>query len=112
MRQISVFVPQEPRHLDSIATTVTVFLNQRLKRLQEITGRNDLTPHMLRHLCITKLYEAGNSRSMVKDIASHVSNKMSDYYDHPRMEAQATAVNSINLPNVIPFESAKKRKLA
>ena len=88
------------------------FLTKSWKRLQKITGHPELTPHMLRHLCITKLFASGCSRSMVKNIAGHITDKMADYYDHPRMDDQAVAVNSIETPNVIPFASAKKRKSA
>lgn len=86
------------------------FLRKSWERLKEVTGRNDLTPHMLRHVAITTMLERGVDPSMAKAIAGHVTQKMLDYYSHLRAKAQAEAVARIGQSNVIPFAPSRRRR--
>jgi integrase len=85
------------------------FLRRSWDKLREVTGRPDLTPHMLRHLCITRLLETGSDDSTVLSIAGHVTRKMLVYYSQHRNKVKAEAVKRIDNPNVIPMDQSKSK---
>jgi integrase len=66
------------------------------ERLREVTGMPRLCPHDLRHLCITRLLEAGISPEIVQSISGHKTQRMMDYYSHVRMAPRAAAVDLID----------------
>lgn len=65
-------------------------------RLREATGFATLSPHDLRHLCITRMLEAGVEPEIVRSVAGHVSQHMMEYYSHIRIERKADALDRID----------------
>lgn len=55
-----------------------------------------LTPHCLRHQCITKLLENGTPPEVVRAIAGHVTEDMMRHYSHIRYSAAADALRKID----------------
>jgi integrase len=51
--------------------------------------------HDLRHCAITSLAESGTADSTIMAIAGHVSRKMLERYNHVRMEAKRTAMETV-----------------
>lgn len=72
------------------------WLRKAWERLREITGMPQLKPHDLRHLCITKMLEAGIPPETVQAISGHKTQRMMDYYSHIRMAPKAAAVDAID----------------
>ena len=78
------------------------FLRKPWDRLRAVTGFPHLTPHDLRHHCITRLLENGVEPETVRAIAGHVTEKMTAYYAHHRAEVRLSAVNKINTLSSAP----------
>jgi integrase len=60
--------------------------------LRIAAGLPRLTPHCLRHQCLTELGERGVARETIRQIAGHSTDKMLDHYCRIRQEKQAQAV--------------------
>lgn len=71
------------------------FLRKPWDRLREATGFEDLTPHCLRHQCITRMLENNVQPETVRSIAGHVTTQMMEYYSHIRRETKYAAVMAI-----------------
>lgn len=80
------------------------FLRKSWAKLREATGQKNITPHNLRHQCITRLLENGAKPETVRAIAGHVTEQMMQYYSHIRREAKYEAVMMIEL------DEQKRRK--
>jgi len=72
------------------------WLRKAWTRLREATGFATLSPHDLRHLCITRMLEAGVEPEIVRSVAGHVSQHMMEYYSHIRIERKADALDLID----------------
>jgi integrase len=81
------------------------FLRKAWDKLREASGFADLSPHMLRHLCLTKLFEQDNDLMVVRSIAGHVTEKMAKRYCHIRRKRMKKAVDSIDNSHMIPIKS-------
>lgn len=73
------------------------FLRKSWEKLRTATGFAYLTPHHLRHQCITRLLESGVHGETVRAIAGHVTTQMMEYYSHIRAQAKYDAVMAIEL---------------
>jgi integrase len=73
--------------------TTDSWLKRVWKDVSEAAGMTWITPHCLRHQCITELLEKGVQPEMVRHIAGHVSQKMMEHYSHCRHEQQAEALS-------------------
>ena len=83
------------------------FLRKSWAKLQEASGFRDLTPHDLRHQCITKLLENDVNPETVIAIAGHVGRKMMEYYAHQRRRVKYAAVLALE-PKTIKGTIAKE----
>jgi integrase len=72
------------------------FLRKSWEKLRKISGCPHLSPHDLRHHCVTKMLEAGINESTVKSICGHVTQKMLDYYAHQRAQVKHEALKKID----------------
>jgi hypothetical protein len=71
------------------------FLRKSWVKLREVTGNATITPHDLRFLCITRLYEKGTDPEKVRALSGHISQKMSEHYSLVRRETKYEAVMRI-----------------
>lgn len=69
------------------------WLNRPWRELREAAGLPWLTPHCLRHQCITELGEAGAAPEVIRNIAGHVSEEMMRHYTSIRQDQQAAALD-------------------
>ncbi len=77
---------------DPTRPTTTAGLRHSWRCLRRETGLRSLRPHDLRHLCITRLLEAGVEPETVRAIAGHASERMMQYYSHHRLRVKHQAV--------------------
>lgn len=75
--------------------------------LRVAAGLPWLTPHCLRHQCITELGEKGVAPEVIRQIAGHVSEPMMRHYTHARRQQQASALKLLE-----PSIGQPKRKPA
>jgi integrase len=64
--------------------------------MRDAAGLPWLTPHCLRHQCITKLLESGAPPEVVRAVAGHVTEQMMRHYSHIRYSAAADALAKID----------------
>lgn len=81
---------------DPYTPATTSWLRVSFKALREAADLPWLTPHCLRHQCITKLLENGAPHETVRAIAGHVSEEMMKHYSHIRYSAAADALSKID----------------
>jgi len=81
------------------------WLRKSWDNLRKATGFVSLTPHDLRHHCITRLLENDVNPETVIAIAGHVGHKMMEYYAHQRTRVKFIAVESIDLTRKAPVRS-------
>ncbi len=72
------------------------FLRKSWAKLRAATGFHDISPHDLRHQCITRLLENDVQPETVRSIAGHVTEQMMQYYSHIRRETKYAAVMAID----------------
>jgi integrase len=72
------------------------WLRKSWDKLRKATGFTKLTPHDLRHHCITRMLENDVNPETVIAIAGHVSRKMMEYYAHQRTRVKYAAVVAID----------------
>lgn len=71
------------------------WLRNSWNKLRDKTGFNELCPHDLRHLFITRMLENGVDPETVRAIAGHVTEEMTQYYSHHRRQAKYEAVMAV-----------------
>jgi integrase len=71
------------------------WLRKSWQNLRKATGFVKLTPHDLRHHCITRMLENDVNPETVIAIAGHVGRKMMEYYAHQRTRVKYAAVMAI-----------------
>lgn len=81
------FIPSKP--------TTDSWLQRKWPKLREAAGLPWLTPHCLRHQCITELCEADVPREVIKQIAGHVTDQNLFHYSHARDAQQAEALEKL-----------------
>lgn len=74
------------------------WLNRSWRELRKAAGLPWLTPHCLRHQCITELGEKGAAPEVIRNIAGHVSEAMMRHYTNVRRDQQAAAVKLLESP--------------
>lgn len=75
------------------------WLRRSWSELREAAGLPWLTPHCLRHQCITLMYEMGVDEQTIMHTAGHQSPRMSRYYSHNRRSVQKSALDLIDPAN-------------
>ena len=66
------------------------------RELREAAGLPWLTPHCLRHQCLTELHENNVPPEVIRKIAGHLSPAMTDHYSHVRRKQQEEALSKIS----------------
>jgi integrase len=70
--------------------------------LREAIGIDWITPHALRHQCLTELMEKDAPPEQMRKIAGHLSPEMTEHYTHNRLHKQAEALDSLDpIPEVL-----------
>lgn len=78
--------------------------------IRDAAGLPWLTPHCLRHQCLTELSELDTPAPIMRKIAGHLSPEMTDHYSHGRRKQQAVALNKLKtLATVITPQSGGSR---
>lgn len=72
------------------------WLAQSFKAMREAADLPWLTPHCLRHQCITEMLENGAPPEVVRAVAGHVTEQMMMHYSHIRYSAAADALSKID----------------
>ena len=72
------------------------WLRKQWDGMREAVGLPWLTPHCLRHQCITLMYEAGVDDETIRHTAGHHSQRMSRWYSHNRKHKQMNALDMID----------------
>lgn len=85
------------------------WLSKRWKAMREAAALPWLTPHCLRHQCITRMLEFGTPEETVRNIAGHVSVEMMRHYSHTRVAANAKALDAIDPRRRTPKEPPGRR---
>lgn len=91
-------------HFDPERRASRSWLRKSWGKLRKATGLSGLSPHDLRHHCITRMLENDVNENTVIAIAGHVTRKMMEYYAHHRRRVKYAAVLAI--------ESRPKKKAA
>lgn len=81
---------------DPLRAASESWLRRSFAALREAADLPWLTPHCLRHQCITLMYEMELDDETIRHTSGHTSMRMSRWYSHNRRKKQKAALDSID----------------